>query len=133
MKRKRVWIYCRTARPDADALISQQELLKNYARKCHMTVKGVTAEHGSGCDMGRKGLDEVYDAAERGEMEYVLVTSMTRLGRVILDTMDYVSQLKECGVRVICADGMTIDDHTGILLRELIQAAKACNYCGDAW
>lgn len=132
MKRKRVWIYCRTAQANADALISQQELLKNYARKCHMKVKGITAEYGSGCDMSRKGLDEVYGAAERGEMDCVLVASMTRLGRVILDTMEYVSQLKECGVRVVCADGMTIDDHTGILLRELIREAKACNYCGDA-
>lgn len=132
MKRKRVWIYCRTAQANADALISQQELLKNYARKCHMKVKGITTEYGSGCDMSRKGLDEVYGAAKRGEMDCVLVASMTRLGRVILDTMEYVSQLKECGVRVVCADGMTIDDHTGILLRELIREAKACNYCGDA-
>lgn len=131
MKRK-VWIYCRTAQRDADALISQQELLKNYARKCHMKVKGVTAEYGSGCDMGRKGLDEVYDAAERGEMDCVLVARITRLGRVILDTTEYVRQLKECGVRVICADGLTIDDHTGILLRELVREAKAYNYCGNA-
>lgn len=131
MKQKRVWIYCRTAQPDADALISQQELLKNYAHRCHMTVEGVTAEHGSGCDMNRKGLDEVYSAAERGEMEYVLVASITRLGRVILDTEDYVRQLKRRGVRVICADGMSVDDHTGLLLRELIREAKACNYCGN--
>lgn len=131
MKRK-VWIYCRTAQRDADALISQQELLKNYARKCCMTVKGITAEYGSGSNMGRKGLDEVYGAAKRGEMDCVLVASMTRLGRVILDTTEYVSQLKECGVRVICADGLTIDDHTGILLRELVREAKACNYCGNA-
>jgi|GEM_PF-2091645 len=131
MKRKIVWIYCRTAHPDVDALISQQELLKNYARKCNMTVKGVTAEYGSGCDMGRKGLDEVYNAAKHGKMDCVLVVGMTRLGRVILDTMDYVDQLKECCVRVVCADGMTIDDHTDILLRELIREAKACHYCGN--
>lgn len=132
MKRKRVWIYCRTAQPDADALISQQELLKNYAQKCHMKIKGITAENGSGCDMGRKWLNEVYNAAEHGEMDCVLVASMTRLGRVILDTTEYVRQLKECGVRVICADGLTIDDHTGILLRELVREVKACNYCGNA-
>lgn len=132
MKRKEVWIYCRTAQANADALISQQELLKNYARKCHMKVKGVTTEYGSGCDMGRKGLDAVYDAAERGEMDYLLVASMTRLGRIILDTTEYVNLLKTCGVRVICADGLTIDDHTGILLRELVREVKACNYCGNA-
>lgn len=130
MERKRVWIYCRMAQPDADALISQQELLKNYARKCNMTVKGITTEYG-GCDMGRKGLDEVYNAAEYGKMDCVLVTSMSRLGRVIPDTMDYVDQLKKCGVRVICADGLTIDDHMGILLRELIREANACHYCGN--
>lgn len=54
-----------------------------------MTILGVTAEHGNGLNVNHEGLDEMYGAAVRGEMDSILIKSMIRLGRAIPNTEDY--------------------------------------------
>ena len=48
MDNKRTWIYCRTARPDAHALMMQQRALEEYAQKNDLCVVGTTIEQASG-------------------------------------------------------------------------------------
>lgn len=124
-KHKRAWIYCRTAQPDATALEAQKEHLTAYARGRGFTVAGVTAEHGSGLDLSRAGMQEVSNAAEKGLMDIVLTKDVTRLGRVIPAVADYLDWLKSRHVEVVCMDGFTLEDYTADTLRKLVEAGDA--------
>ena len=49
----RVWIYCRTAEPNAFALRTQQEELTAFAKDNHYEIVGCTAKQETGTTMVR--------------------------------------------------------------------------------
>lgn len=103
--RKRVWIYCRTAHPDAAELEMQRTELKMYARKKHYKIVGITSEHGSGLIYDRPGMHEILEAVEDGGMDILLVRGISRLGRNIVKTYHCLRWLSDRQVEVVCADG----------------------------
>ncbi len=105
MERKRTWIYCRTAYPDAHALAVQQASLEAYAEKQGFVIAGITAEHASGLDFSRRGLAEVSGAVDAGDVDLLLVTDLARLGRDMEKVDSYLRWLEDRFVDVICADG----------------------------
>ena len=113
----RVWIYCRTAEPNAFALRTQQEELTAFAKDNHYEVMGCTAKQETGTTMVRSGLAEITNAALRGEMDILLVLNDTRLGRDIWRTLEYVGWLGKHNVEVVCLNGELSNQEVGRLLR----------------
>lgn len=103
--RKRAWIYCRTAYPDAAELERQQAVMETYAGEQCYEVVGMTAEHGSDLSYDRPGMYEVMEAAEDGRMDILLVKNISRLGRDSVKTYRCLRWLSDRRVEVVCADG----------------------------
>ena len=116
MEHKRAWIYCRVAYPDAFALAAQQASLEAYAEKQGFEIVGITAEQASGLDFSRRGLAEVSSAVAAGEIDFLLVANLSRLGRDVTGMDAYLRWLEDQFVEVVCADGTTPQTSTEILL-----------------
>ena len=116
MENKRTWIYCRVAYPDAFALAAQQASLEAYAEKQGFEIVGITAEQASGLDFSRRGLAEVSSAVAAGEIDFLLVANLSRLGRDVTDVDAYLRWLEDQFVEVVCADGTIPQTSTEILL-----------------
>ncbi len=116
MGHKRAWIYCRVAYPDAFALAAQQADLEAYAEKQGFEVVGITVEQASGLDFSRRGLAEVSNAVDAGEVDLLLLTNLSRLGRDVTSVDAYLRWLEDQFVDVICADGTIPQTSTEILL-----------------
>ncbi len=129
MERKRTWIYCRTAYPDAHALAVQQASLEAYAEKQGFVIAGITAEHASGLDLSRRGLAEVSGAVDAGDVDLLLVTDLSRLGRDVEKVDDYLRWLEDRFVDVICADG-TVPQTSMEILHEMLKASGMCRGAG---
>ena len=112
----RAWIYCRTAEPNAFAPRRQQELTA-FAKDNHYEIVGCTAKQETGTTMVRPGLAEITNAALRGEMDILLVLNVTRLGRDIWRTLEYVGWLGKHNVEVVCLNGELSNQEVGRLLR----------------
>ena len=116
MGHKRAWIYCRVAYPDAFALAAQQADLEAYAEKQGFEVVGITVEQASGLDFSRRGLAEVSNAVDAGEVDLLLLTNLSRLGRDVTSVDAYLRWLEDQFVEVVCADGTIPQTSTEILL-----------------
>ena len=117
MNRKRVWIYCRTAYPDAALLEIQVKDMIDYAKAQGFSIAGVTSEHGGGLDFSRDGITAVSHAIEVGKADTLLVKDLSRLGRDIEETDVYLHWLKKHNVTLICADGTIPQTYTDMLYR----------------
>lgn len=115
MEKNRAWLYCRVAHPDLEALELQKTYLTDYAKKHGFTIVGVTAEHGSGLSYSREGLRDVLVAAEDGDIDFVLVASLCRIGRDVQKTAGCIHWLRQRDVEVVCADGTDTQTCTDIL------------------
>ena len=116
MEHRRAWIYCRVAYPDAFALAAQQASLEAYAEKQGFEIAGITVEQASGLDFSRRGLAEVSSAVAAGEIDFLLVANLSRLGRDVTDVDAYLRWLEDQFVEVVCADGTIPQTSTEILL-----------------
>jgi DNA invertase Pin-like site-specific DNA recombinase len=94
MVEKKVWLYCRTARPDEIALTGQKQKLIAYAQKHGYSIVGITAESGSGLDLEREGLKAVLAAANAQCMDMVLTVNTDRIGRNTQHVLKYRKLLK---------------------------------------
>ncbi len=117
MKCNRVWIYCRTAYPDAVSLAVQEQYMIDYAKAHGFLIAGVTSEHGSGLDFSRDGIKAVSHAIEMGEADALLVKELSRLGRDVEETDVYLHWLKKHNVTLICADGTVPQTYADVLHR----------------
>ena len=124
MKKQRAWIYCRVAHPDAHALAVQQASLEAYAEVNGFEIVGTTAEQASGLDISRRGLAEVSNAVDVGEVDLLLVTDLSRLGRNVVKADAYLRWLEDRFVEVVCADG-TVPQTASEILHELMKASGA--------
>lgn len=114
---ERAWIYCRVAYPDMDMLETQKRGLIDYAQKNHFTIVGITAEQGSGLDLSREGLTEVFDAVNDAKVDVLLVKDLARLGRNWAEVCGDLAWLKEQHVRLVCEDGPMPETSMEILHR----------------
>ena len=124
MEKQRAWIYCRVAHPDAHALAVQQASLEAYAEVNGFEIVGTTAEQASGLDISRRGLAEVSNAVDAGEVDLLLVTDLSRLGRNVVKADAYLRWLEDRFVEVVCADG-TVPQTAAEILHELMKASGA--------
>ena len=124
MEKQRAWIYCRVAHPDAHALAVQQASLEAYAEVNGFEIVGTTAEQANGLDFSRRGLAEVSNVVDAGEVDLLLVTDLSRLGRNVVKADAYLRWLEDRFVEVVCADG-TVPQTASEILHELMKASGA--------
>ena len=124
MEKQRAWIYCRVAHPDAHTLAVQQASLEAYAEANGFEIVGTTAEQASGLDFSRRGLAEVSNVVDAGEVDLLLVTDLSRLGRNVVKADAYLRWLEDRFVEVVCADG-TVPQTASEILHELMKASGA--------
>lgn len=103
MEQKRAWIYCRVAHdgPDSmESLTAQRQTLVAYARENNLEIVGFSDDIGSGLIMDRPGLKAFHAAAVNGEVDMLLIHSLTRLGRDMEKITKYWDVLGDLGVSI---------------------------------
>ena len=115
MNRKRAWIYCRTAYPDAVSLEVQEKCMIDYANAQGFLIAGITSEHGSGLDFSRNGIKVVSRAVEEGKVDALLIKDLSRIGRDLEDVDVYLHWLQKHNVTLVCADGTIPQTYTDML------------------
>ena len=98
----RVYLYCRVAHDDSFCLEAQATTLRRYAEQAGYTIIGAACEHGNGLTLERPALQEVTRAVLAGEVDVVLVHSMTRIGREWGMTQCYIDLLARHKVMLLC-------------------------------
>lgn len=102
MDKKSAWIYCRIDAPEDThgALKGQYERLETYAAQMECTVVGSSQDLGSGLNLDRPGLQAVLEAAKVGSFQVLLVDSVSRIGRDMAKTMNFIQTISDCGISI---------------------------------
>jgi DNA invertase Pin-like site-specific DNA recombinase len=85
--------------------LQDQELrLVDEARRLGVSSLYKISDAGeSGADFTRKGLNKILELAGQGKIQYMLVTSLDRIGRDLIESLDYVRKLRGLGVKIRAA------------------------------
>lgn len=108
MRRMRVAIYCRVSTDDQTTDRQESELLA-FAERMDYEVVGVYKETASGAKDDRKVRKQVIDLANKGTIQAVLVSELTRWGRSTQDLINTVTQLFNRNVSLIHLTGQDFD------------------------
>lgn len=102
MDKKSAWIYCRIDAPEDvhGALKGQYERLETYAAQMGFTVVGSSQDLGSGLNFDRPGLQAVQEAAKAGSIQVLLVDSVSRIGRDMANTVNFIQTISDCGISI---------------------------------
>jgi DNA invertase Pin-like site-specific DNA recombinase len=102
MDQKSAWIYCRIDAPEDThgALKGQYERLETYATQMGFVVVGSSQDLGSGLNFDRLGLQTVLEAAKAGSFQVLLVDSVSRIGRDMAKTMNFIQTISGCNVSI---------------------------------
>lgn len=112
----RVWLYGRLSNDDdveMNSLENQLQIIRDYARERGYTVVGESYDdNSSGMRFDREGLERLSAAAEKRQIDAVIVKDMSRLGRHRTQTSLFIDYLRHQGVAVLSAtEGLsTMDD-----------------------
>lgn len=95
-------IYLRSATANQEQTDRQEARCRGYLRE-----RGLSATH-SYRDYGHPGpaLAELLDAASKGEVTDVAITSLDRLGRRFTENLDNFTALEQAGVTIHTAEGI---------------------------
>lgn len=99
---KRAWIYYRIDAPEDThgALKNQRQELMNYAEQMGFVVIGSSGDLANGLSLDRTGLKRFMEIAESGDIDVLLVHSMSCIGRDSGKTMAFLEMLAQAGVTV---------------------------------
>ena len=130
MEQKRAWIYCRIAHdgPDCtEVLAAQRHSLDAYAKEHGLEIVGGSNDIGNGHTMDRPGLLGFLATAEIGEVDVLLIHSLTRLGRDTDKIIGCWRLLHDLGVSIHTADCGEVDlsiEHA--ILCGMIEEMRKC-------
>ena len=77
-------------------------MLQHYATRAGYTIVSVSAERGNGLTLDRPALKKVTQAVLAGEVDLILVQSITRIGREWCMTQGYIDMLTRHNVTLLC-------------------------------
>ncbi len=102
MDQKSAWIYCRIDAPeDAHGVLKgQYERLETYAVQMGFVVVGSSQDLGSGLNFDRPGLQAVLEAAKSESFQILLVDSVSRIGRDMAKTVNFIQTISDCGISI---------------------------------
>lgn len=101
-QKKRAWIYCRIDAPEDThgALKNQRKLLVDYADQMGFVMVGCSEDLGSGMDFERPGWKRVIKAAQKGNIDVLVVQNISRIGRDTCRIMEYLEKFRQSGIDV---------------------------------
>ena len=111
MLRQACAIYCRVSTDDQNCDRQESELLA-FAERMDLEVVGVFRETASGAKDNRQVRKQVIDLANKGRINLVLVSELTRWGRSTQDLIETVSALFNKKVSLIPLNGQQFDLNT---------------------
>jgi DNA invertase Pin-like site-specific DNA recombinase len=102
MDKKSAWIYCRIDAPEDThgALKGQYERLETYSVQMGFAVVGSSQDLGSGLHFNRPGLQAVLEAAKAGSFQVLLVNSVSRIGRDMAKTINFIQTINNCEISI---------------------------------
>jgi len=121
IRKVRVVLYARVSSYDQQKhgdLDKQLELLRNYALKRGYEIVEEIKDRASGLKENRKGLKKIFDLAEKGLIDKVLVTYPDRLARFGLSYIE--RHLKYCNVSVEYIHSKSTKESREELIEDLI-------------
>lgn len=120
----RAAIYARTSTPGQDPDLQLVELRQVASQRGWRLVAEHVDRGVSGAKARRPGLDALLRAAQRGQVDLVLVWKLDRLGRSLPHLLELLGQLDAWGVQLVSARDPGIDTTTptGRLLTQLLGA-----------
>lgn len=104
MLRQTCAIYCRVSTDEQNCDRQEFELLA-FAERMDYEVVGIYKEVASGAKDNRQIRRQVIDLANKGTIQAVLVSELTRWGRSTQDLIETVNQLFNRKVSLICLNG----------------------------
>lgn len=85
-----------------NSIRSQIKSIKKYCEDCNLELVGIYKDEGvSGLKSNRGGLNKMLGEIEKMNIEVVLVYSLSRLGRKLVDVVGWVNNLENKGIRFI--------------------------------
>jgi DNA invertase Pin-like site-specific DNA recombinase len=93
-------IYCRVATADQLSLDRQEQRVSDYAKAKDYKITSITKEMFKGTTLVRPGIQRLLAEAENGEMDVLLIQSVSRLGRNAIEIVRTFRLFEEFGVEV---------------------------------
>ena len=98
-------IYVRVASKDEYTSTIQEEQLKLFAVNHNIDVKKVFVDNGySGTNFNRPAFQEMLDYIKSNDIDVILVKSLDRISRNILDAINFINDMKELDIEVFSLD-----------------------------
>lgn len=119
---KKAWIYCRLSKdddPEQNSLQNQRAICREFAVKQRLAIVGESSDDNiSGMIFSRPGLRKLSEAAERKDIDAVIVKDLSRLGRHKTQTALFVDFLRQQGIRVLSAtEGLdTLEENDDLII-----------------
>ncbi|MBR3928259.1 MAG: recombinase family protein [Clostridia bacterium] len=103
-KKIKVAAYCRVSTDKAEQEESFETQVRTYERMIRANPKweyaGIYADEKSGTSDRREGFRQMISDAEAGAIQYILVKSISRFSRNVVDCREYIERLRKCGVTI---------------------------------
>lgn len=110
----RAYLYCRIASPQAEPIFMevQRRQLMHFAETKGWQIVGQTLEYAAGANLTRPGLQEVDNAVRAGQVDIVIVHSLSRISRQMIMTNKYIRFLYRHNVTLLSVnDGLEFTPH----------------------
>lgn len=102
-------IYARTAYRNEAELNWQVQVLQGLAANMRLNVTHTIRETGSGLNFDRQGLRELMRLVKAHDVDTVLMTNISRIGRDISKVIAILEELDKHGVKLIIQGGDTVE------------------------
>ena len=85
-----------------NSIRSQIKCIKKYCDDCDYVLVGIYKDEGiSGLKSSREGLNEMMGEIQRSKVDIVLVYSLSRLGRKLVDVISWVNELERKNIEFL--------------------------------
>jgi DNA invertase Pin-like site-specific DNA recombinase len=100
-------IYCRLARMDDDKAEFQKERCLRFAREHGYTDITVYMDNGAnGLTLNRPAFKQMEAAINRGEIGTVIILSIDRLGRNVVEVLQWMDAMRRRGIELMAVHGL---------------------------
>ena len=100
----RAYLYCRIAaqpQQDSEYMAAQENELRQFAERKHLRVVGTTCEYAIGTILNRPGLKDMANAVCAGQVDVVVVYSLSRISRESDMIAEYIRFLHLYGASLL--------------------------------
>jgi len=127
--KRKVAIYCRVAREDADAIKHQEVRLREYVKQQGFLDIAVYSDNGfSGIRFDRPAFMRMESDIAAGKINTIVCKDISRIGRGYLDVSAWLDKMKRNGISIISVDDGAMDStfiNVGDLIRQAYHGHRA--------